>query len=79
MAKVVYRVVKHDGGWAYKVDETFSEPFASHDLARQAAHRAAKEQQLPGSDTEIHYEDESGRWHTEVARGGDRPHTSVKG
>ena len=25
MSKIVYHIVKHDGGWAYKVDETFSE------------------------------------------------------
>ena len=40
MAKVVYRVVEHDGGWAYQVDGVFSETFRSHDAARAAALRA---------------------------------------
>ena len=50
MTKIVYEVVEHDGGWAYKVDGAFSETFPSHDLARSAADRAAKEQVVPGDD-----------------------------
>ena len=79
MAKVTYRIVQHDGGWAYKVDETFSEPFPTHDQARRAAELAAREQHEPGSDVEIVYEDKQGRWHDEQSRGGDRPDTRVKG
>jgi len=41
MAKIVYRIVEHDGGWAYQVDGVFSETFPSHDMARAAAQRAA--------------------------------------
>jgi len=48
MSKITYHIVKHDGGWAYRVDETFSETFPTHDGARQAAERAAREQALPG-------------------------------
>jgi hypothetical protein len=40
MAKITYEIVQHDGGWAYRVDETFSEPFPSHDSARKAAEQA---------------------------------------
>ncbi len=29
MAKLVYSIVEHDGGWAYKVGSTFSETFPS--------------------------------------------------
>jgi hypothetical protein len=79
MAKVTYEIVKHDGGWAYKVDETFSEPYPSHDAARKAAERAAKEQLAPGQTTPISYEDKQGRWHNEVSPGGDRPETDVEG
>lgn len=25
MTKITYEIVKHDGGWAYRVDETYSE------------------------------------------------------
>lgn len=79
MAKVTYRIVQHDGGWAYRVDETFSETFPTHDQARHAAERAAREQQKPDATTEIVYEDSHGRWHRELARGDDRPDIHVKG
>ncbi len=79
MSKVVYEVVEHDGGWAYKVGDVFSETFPSHDLARRAAERAAAEQRVAGDTTGIEYEDRRGRWHDEVAPGGDRPDTDVEG
>ena len=31
MSKITYQIVQHDGGWAYRVDETFSETFPTHD------------------------------------------------
>jgi hypothetical protein len=40
MTKIVYEVVEHDDGWAYKVDGVFSETFPSDDKARAAAERA---------------------------------------
>jgi hypothetical protein len=79
MSKVTYEIVEHDGGWAYSVDGVFSETFRSHDLARKAAERAAREQVVPGVTTGISYEDKSGHWHDEVAAGDDRPETDVKG
>jgi hypothetical protein len=79
MAKVVYKVVEHDGGWAYSVDGAYSETFKTHDAAKAAARRAAREQSLPGDDVGIVYEDASGQWHEEVSGGGDRPETEVEG
>ena len=79
MTKITYKIVEHDGGWAYQVDGVFSETFPSHDLARQAAERAAQEQGLPGATTTISYEDEDGHWHNEVSAGDDRPETEVAG
>jgi hypothetical protein len=80
MAKVTYEILKHDGGWAYRVNETFSEPFRSHDEARHAALRAAREQHEPGKESAlITWEDSAGHWHKEVAAGDDRPATDVKG
>jgi Uncharacterized protein conserved in bacteria (DUF2188) len=79
MAKVSYEIVQHDGGWAYKVGDVFSEPFSSHDDARQAAERAAREQIVPGESTGISWEDKDGRWHDEVSAGRDRPETEVDG
>jgi hypothetical protein len=79
MSKITYKVVKHDGGWAYEANGTFSEPFPTRDAARAAAKLAASEQAAPGETTQISYEDEKGRWHTEVDSGTDRPKTTVQG
>jgi hypothetical protein len=79
MIKVTYKIVQHDGGWAYEVDGVFSETFESHDVARRAAERAAKEQVVAGQSTAISYEDGNGRWHEELSSGDDRPETDVAG
>jgi Uncharacterized protein conserved in bacteria (DUF2188) len=79
MTRVTYEIVEHDGGWAYRVGDVFSETFPSHDAARRGAERAAREQVVPGDTTGISYEDEDGRWHDEVVAGSDRPDTDVKG
>ena len=78
MNHVIYKIVPHDGGWAYKVGDVFSEAFRTHTAAVDAARRAAVEQQLPGETTGISWEDENGKWHQEVAGGRDRPVTRVK-
>ena len=77
MAHVTYKIVQHDGGWAYTVDGVFSEPFPSHAAARNAAHRAAQEQRVPGRTEVIQYEDADGKWHEETAQGDDRPATDI--
>ena len=79
MTRITYEIVQHDGGWAYRMNGVYSETFASHDLARHAAERAAQEQTIPGETTGIVYEDKKGRWHSEVAPGDDRPIPRVKG
>ena len=79
MTNVTYEIVEHDGGWAYKLGDVFSETYASHDAARHAANIAAAEQELPGDDEVIQYEDEKGRWLEEKAPGTDRPKTDVEG
>jgi hypothetical protein len=78
MSHVIYTVVEHDGGWAYKVGDVFSETFATRELAHAAAATAALEQRTPGESRAIEYEDRSGRWHEEEARGDDRPDTDVE-
>jgi hypothetical protein len=78
MAHVTYHIVEHDGGWAYKVGDVFSETFATHDQALEAAQRAAGEQRVSGSTTGIRYQDSDGEWHEEVVEGYDRPHTDVE-
>jgi hypothetical protein len=79
MAKITYRIVEHDGGWAYQVNGVFSETFPSHDQARAAAQRVAQEQHVPGETRAISWEDSGGKWHEELARGDDRPETEVEG
>jgi len=79
MAKVTYEIVEHDGGWAYRVNGVYSEAFSSHETARRAAERAAREQHIPGNTTTISWEDKNGQWHEELSQGGDRPETEVKG
>ena len=77
MAKLHYRVVQHDGGWAYKLDDVFSEPFASREAALAAAKDVAAEQHSPGDTTHIEYQDETGQWHAETSLGTDRPDVDV--
>jgi len=78
MSHVTYRIVEHDGGWAYQLGQTYSETFASHAAARAAAIAAAHEQRVPDQTTSIEYADESGAWITERADGHDRPLTEVE-
>ena len=78
MAKLVYRIVKHEDGWAYKVGDVFSETFPTHAAALAAARIAAGEQKVPGETVGIEYETADGVWHEELDPGSDRPRTEVK-
>jgi len=78
MSHVIYKVVRHDDGWAYTLDGVFSEPFPTHEAALAAARRAALEQRIPGQTESIEWEDAQGRWHHETSRGTDRPETDVQ-
>lgn len=77
MTHVTYRIVEHDGGWAYKLGDVFSEPYPTREAAIEAAKAAAAEQRVPGPSETIEYQDEKGEWREEVARGDDRPDTEV--
>ncbi|HEX5380381.1 MAG TPA: DUF2188 domain-containing protein [Phenylobacterium sp.] len=79
MSHVVYQLVEHDGGWAYRSDGVYSETFPTRQAARHAAQRAAREQRVPGQTEEIQYEDANGVWRIEHADGADRPETDVIG
>jgi hypothetical protein len=78
MVHVIYKVVRHEDGWAYTVNGVFSESFATHAQALAAARGAAAEQREPGESESIEYEDENGKWHRELASGRDRPETDVE-
>jgi len=78
MTHVTYKIVRHEDGWAYTLNGVFSESFPTHATALAAARQAAAEQRVPGRTEIIEYEDENGKWHTEIARGGDRPDADVE-
>ena len=78
MSHVTYKIVEHDGGWAYTVNGVFSESFPTHTMALAAAKRAAAEQRVPGRTEAIQYETPDGTWHTETASGSDHPETDVE-
>jgi hypothetical protein len=77
MSEVHYHVVEHDGGWAYKVGDVFSETFRTREEAHAAAEIAAREQERGGDDETIEYQDADGKWKVETAKGGDRPASDV--
>lgn len=77
MAKLHYRVVQHDGGWAYRLGDIFSEPYLDKASALAAARRVAAEQRVPGDTTQIEFQDAMGQWHTEMSEGVDRPDVDV--
>lgn len=79
MPSLVYEIAEHDGGWAYRLNGAWSQTYRTHDQARAAAEVAAREQLIPGEDTDILYEDEEGHWHQEPSPGHDRPEPQVKG
>lgn len=76
--QVVYEIVEHDGGWAYKSDGVFSEAFPTREEAIDAAKAATAEQRVPGETVPIEYEDENGRWRIETSPGTDRPDTVIR-
>ena len=78
MTRIIYRIVPHDGGWAYKLGDSFSETFATHAAARAAAVAVSREQQVPDRTSWIEFEVSSGQWITERADGHDRPETTVE-
>lgn len=80
MSQIHYRVVEHDGGWAYKLRDVFSEAFPSREAALHRAREVARQQHVPGNTGAIiEYQDAQGEWHTEFSAAGDRPEADVRG
>ena len=77
--KIHTKMVEHDGGWAYKLGDVFSEAFRDWATALAVAKRVAAEQHVPGSAAYIEYQDKAGRWHTEFSAGDDRSDADVTG
>ena len=79
MPRIHYKVVPHDGGWAYTLNGVFSEPYGTHAAALAAARQVAREQHTPGKTTYIEFQGADGTWHVETAAGDDRPEVDVAG
>jgi hypothetical protein len=77
MTKIVYEIIQHDGGWAFKLGDSISDTFRSHDAAYAAAKRVALEQMRPGQTVGISWEDSKGHWHDEISSGDDRPDVDI--
>jgi hypothetical protein len=77
LMQITYHVGQHDGGYAYRLGDVWSETFPTHDAALSAAKLVAGRQHLEGRDAEIQYQVADGSWQTEHASGGDRPETNV--
>jgi hypothetical protein len=75
MGKVRYKVLRHDGGWAYEANGTYSETFPAREAACKAARFAACEQVPSGESSLTDYEDETGTLQHEIPDTGDRPKT----
>src|SRR5258708_32651556 len=56
MAEVTYEIVEHDGGWAYKVDGVYSEPYPTHQDALAAPPAAGGGHADAGHTEAIEYE-----------------------
>lgn len=77
MSRFHYKIVAHDGGWAYTLDGTFSEPYPTAEVARKAAQFAAAQQHVPDGPAIIEYQDAQGEWRIEKSEGGNRPDVDV--
>jgi hypothetical protein len=54
MVYVTYEIVRHDGGWAYKLGDTLSETYASQEAAVESAKSAAARQKVNIGDATVH-------------------------
>ncbi|MBB3389020.1 hypothetical protein FHT82_001743 [Rhizobium sp. BK275] len=55
MAGITYQIVRHDNGWAYKLGDTLSEPYATAEQAMDRARNAAARQKIGGGDALLAY------------------------
>lgn len=54
---VTYEIVPHDGGWAYRLDDVYSETFPSKEDATRAAEAAAAKQKVDRVTVDTNEED----------------------
>jgi hypothetical protein len=63
MSTITYRVVKHEGGWAYEANGIYSAQFQTREAARKAAGLAATAQAVAHKITPPSYEDKNEQWY----------------
>ncbi len=74
---VTYHVGEHDGGWAYHIEEVWSDRFPDHRTALEAARVAASRQGTSEEDVLVSYQNAEGNWTTELAGNGERVDAEV--
>ncbi|MFC5759743.1 MULTISPECIES: DUF2188 domain-containing protein [unclassified Rhizobium] len=55
MAAITYQIVPHDNGWAYKLGDTLSEPYATAEQAMARARNVAARQKIGKGDAVLAY------------------------
>jgi hypothetical protein len=66
LGRFVYQVVRHENGWAYRLEQTYSRVFPTQLDAKAAAKDAARKMHEPGDETLVHVEDRPLHWRTEL-------------
>lgn len=78
MGLFLYKVVKHQRGWAYRLDATYSRLFPTQWEATAAAKTEAREMHEPGDSTQVRVQDGSCSWRTVlVINGSPSPHEAL--
>jgi hypothetical protein len=70
MGLFIYKVVKHQNGWAYKLEDTYSSVFSTQFEAAAAAKKTAREMHEAGDFTQVKVKDGPLGWRTELVING---------
>jgi hypothetical protein len=72
-----YQVIRHQRGWAYRLEDTYSRVFPTQWEATAAAKAAAIKMREPGDETLVRLQDGGSSWrlelaiHGSISRGGE--------
>ena len=74
MDRIQYEVVRHERGWAYRLERTYSQTFPTQSEAVAAAKAAAIKMHDDGDETTVRVQDGPLAWRTELKiEGNSRP------
>ncbi len=71
MGTFYYMVVPREGGWSYRLENTFSQVFPTQAAAIEAARAEAVRMHEAGDDTEVRSFGADQQWRTEWVHGAD--------